>query len=374
MLLLQQTMNLLHFLAVFTHEKISKCSRHMDSSACTQHYTWIDEPCEWCPLNKKCYEKCSTDNICTNKSASFLSDCKKINAQNYSYNVDEAYKLAKFSAVAYSDEPMKCLNKLFPGSDYMLFYVYFKKCDNYLFKYKNKCLAFATFSHRNREIIVAYRGTRGMKQIADEVLTSLGTSPVSTAIGGKVERYFYNVHEKSYYHIKHMIKDLIHWYPNYTVKLTGHSLGGAVASISSAMLVKEKILRPDQLLLYTFGMPRAGNKEYAHAHSKLVPNSWRVVRDGDQITKLPSCKFGLCLFRKPHHHGKQVLYSGSKMEKNSEHIVCNENDATHSECKEQKRRKRNLIKNLSKRHRVYFDIPMGTYCRDHVLQETADQN
>jgi predicted lipase len=299
--------------------------------------------------------------------------CRTVDNSNdkLSYNVDEAYKLALFSAIAYSDEPAKCLTELFPGSDYSLVSVFVKKCDDFYFKYEKQCQALVAYSTRNKEIIVSYRGTREVKQIVDQVLAVIGIPSVSSDVGGKVQKYFNNVHSKFYSNIKYLVQDLIQWFPGYKVKFTGHSLGGTAASIASAMLVKDNVLKSDQILLYTFGMPRVGNKRYALAHDRLVPYSWRVVRSGDAVARLPICRLGTCtLFNGPYHHGKKVLYTDSEMDTDSNYIVCNGNEDSKSKCENNSRRKRRFVDTLINKHKLYFNIPIGTYCRDHILKKT----
>ena len=40
--------------------------------------------------------------------------------------------------------------------------------------------------------------------------------------------------------------------------MTGHSLGGALASLASTLIIYEGETSKDDLMLYTFGQPRVG--------------------------------------------------------------------------------------------------------------------
>ena len=75
---------------------------------------------------------------------------------------------------------------------------------------------------------------------------------------------------------------------------TGHSFGGAVASLTAAILVHDKILRSDKVVLFTFRITRVEDKRFAFAHDKLVQNSWRVVRHGDFVARLSICRLASC--------------------------------------------------------------------------------
>ncbi|KAK5965998.1 hypothetical protein GCK32_020300 [Trichostrongylus colubriformis] len=72
-------------------------------------------------------------------------------------------------------------------------------------------------------------------------------------------------------------------YPDYRVLFTGHSLGGALASLASTMFAHHNPSIGDRIHLITYGQPRVGNYEYAMTHSQLVPNSWRIVHKYDLV-------------------------------------------------------------------------------------------
>ena len=77
------------------------------------------------------------------------------------------------------------------------------------------------------------------------------------------------------------------------VSFTGHSLGGALAQLASADFASGALCpthgrRADCV---TFGAPRVGNAVWARAFSKLVPEAWRVVCDGDVIAFLRGCGY-----------------------------------------------------------------------------------
>lgn len=71
------------------------------------------------------------------------------------------------------------------------------------------------------------------------------------------------------------------------VFLTGHSLGGALATICSLDLwVKLEISRRE-IFVSTFGSPRVGNTDFAMVYKEVVPLHWRIVVDPDMVAKLP---------------------------------------------------------------------------------------
>lgn len=75
------------------------------------------------------------------------------------------------------------------------------------------------------------------------------------------------------------------------VWITGHSLGGAMATMAAARLVGEGVLPPEQIGgVYTFGQPRVGDKLFATAYQdayELGARHFRVVHDNDVVTRVP---------------------------------------------------------------------------------------
>jgi hypothetical protein len=76
--------------------------------------------------------------------------------------------------------------------------------------------------------------------------------------------------------------------------ITGHSLGGALASIMSVDIHMNPLPaipgcpRPITTALVTFGSPRAGNRRFAELHSSLPVPTWRIAHTEDVIPMLPT--------------------------------------------------------------------------------------
>ncbi|KAH7709188.1 class 3 lipase protein [Aphelenchoides avenae] len=75
------------------------------------------------------------------------------------------------------------------------------------------------------------------------------------------------------------------------IEVTGHSLGGATASIGAGVAAKQGIFPSSSIKLYTFGQPRTGNGDYATAHAKQVPETYRVVHAHDLVPHVPPLGF-----------------------------------------------------------------------------------
>lgn len=75
------------------------------------------------------------------------------------------------------------------------------------------------------------------------------------------------------------------------VFLTGHSLGGALATLCSLDLLVRLQLSPREIIVSTFGGPRVGNRPFQKTYDAHVPIHWRVVVRPDLVAKLPKIGF-----------------------------------------------------------------------------------
>jgi len=94
----------------------------------------------------------------------------------------------------------------------------------------------------------------------------------------------------------------------------GHSLGGAMASVSAFDAVRSKTITTTSIspVLITYGMPRAGNYAFVNELHKMVPIVFRHVNNWDLVTKIPACRTSnnLCIneFNKTQLDPKETAY------------------------------------------------------------------
>ena len=80
------------------------------------------------------------------------------------------------------------------------------------------------------------------------------------------------------------------------IAVTGHSLGGALASIC-ALDVKYNF--PDkEVVLYTYGSPRVGNAHYVECHKKRIQDAYYIRCGQDVVTRVPPKSMGFSDTRK----------------------------------------------------------------------------
>lgn len=73
------------------------------------------------------------------------------------------------------------------------------------------------------------------------------------------------------------------------IYLTGHSLGGALATLAAfdAAATEFASGQVEGLTLYTYGSPRVGNGAFASSFDAAVPDAWRVTNANDVIARIP---------------------------------------------------------------------------------------
>ncbi|VDI22087.1 Hypothetical predicted protein [Mytilus galloprovincialis] len=214
----------------------TKCIEHTSKGCeyCVQQSSWISN-CRWCELDHKCHATGSVPpyNPCNkNQVIKDIASCPKLGVVG-DYDPHTSYNLLRLSTIPYADTQNGA----------------------------RRCLS--SYEIYSYEIV--------------EWIVSAGTG------SGEVQKYFKQVHDKLFSCVEASMHDLLSNYPDYNIWITGHSLGGAVAPIASARLVYDGLINKDKMALYTFGIPRVGNRQYAIEHNKLVNNSWRVVHRNDPV-------------------------------------------------------------------------------------------
>ncbi|EKF28044.1 lipase, putative, partial [Trypanosoma cruzi marinkellei] len=105
------------------------------------------------------------------------------------------------------------------------------------------------------------------------------------------------------------------------ILITGHSLGGAMATIAAANLVSQNYMFASglKILLYTFGSPRVGNMQFADwllaSFCRVGHESYRVTHKRDAVPHVPPMWFGF--YHVPH----EVWYDNDG---NTEYTNCND--------------------------------------------------
>ncbi|XP_039060817.1 uncharacterized protein LOC120204873 isoform X2 [Hibiscus syriacus] len=165
-----------------------------------------------------------------------------------------------------------------------------------------------------RRLVIAFRGTeqaRWKDLMTDLMLVPAGLNP--ERIGGdfKQEVQVHSGFLSAYDSVRIRIISLIKASVGYTEELmepphrwqvyvTGHSLGGALATLLALELSSSKLAKCGAIsvTMYNFGSPRVGNRRFAEVYNEKVKDSWRIVNHRDIIPTVPRL-MGYCHVAQP---------------------------------------------------------------------------
>jgi triacylglycerol lipase len=145
------------------------------------------------------------------------------------------------------------------------------------------------------KVIVAFRGT-------DELSDWMANFKYSLI---KTEGFFGEIHEGFYHNFRLLWKEVRETFEDFkrgtykSLWFTGHSLGGALASLAVAALIQEDY---PVYGLYTFGQPRVGNREFARIlNVEFKDRYFLFINHQDIVTRIPTRKMG-------YSHAGNLLY------------------------------------------------------------------
>jgi len=145
--------------------------------------------------------------------------------------------------------------------------------------------------------IVAFRGTINLDTAVADLETWKTDYDGCSSTGCSVHSGFYG----SWQSIKSQVEQVTSnaCKTGTPLHMTGHSLGGAIATIAAFELHRKGC---KVATAYTFGGPRAGNNAFAVAFNALDIKQFRVVNGRDPVPHLPPTGFGF------EHPGYEVWY------------------------------------------------------------------
>eukprot|EP00009_Paramoeba_aestuarina_P011656 CAMPEP_0201528290 /NCGR_PEP_ID=MMETSP0161_2-20130828/37879_1 /ASSEMBLY_ACC=CAM_ASM_000251 /TAXON_ID=180227 /ORGANISM="Neoparamoeba aestuarina, Strain SoJaBio B1-5/56/2" /LENGTH=323 /DNA_ID=CAMNT_0047929503 /DNA_START=142 /DNA_END=1109 /DNA_ORIENTATION=- len=139
-------------------------------------------------------------------------------------------------------------------------------------------------------IVLALRGTTSGWQLIDEAAASYLVQMPGADDGVGVNAYFGAAAGllKEQMGDYSVITNLMAAHPTAPLYITGHSLGGGMATVMALdmMLTKTLTIAPT---LYTYGQPRSGNNKFSQLFNSLIPFLFRVVNANDVVPHIPAC-------------------------------------------------------------------------------------
>uniref|UniRef100_A0A914E2T2 Fungal lipase-like domain-containing protein n=1 Tax=Acrobeloides nanus TaxID=290746 RepID=A0A914E2T2_9BILA len=334
------------FYIIFVFYAWAQCSQHTDCTSCTQDKGTLGlTPCCWNSNSSTC--QTSLLGLCASGSTGVTYNCPTNPPSDFTYtdNFGRNYTLP-FIASAYGDfnQAQVCLNNTVPDAQLIGVYNDSRNCSSVL----------ALLPSQNT-IVVAFRGAQGSTQFVITALNLILQGPlVSFPPGGKVFSYFSSCFLGIWNAgLGANLKSLKQANSNYGLWVFGHSLGGALASLTSTYAVHQKIFNSSDVKLITTGQPRTGDLDYAIAHDSSIPHSYRLINVADLVTKMPE-KVNLDATNAFHHHFE--IWYNQNMLIGANFTLCNQAEA--SNCSSST----SLVQSLSyDYHNTYFNTSIDTW-------------
>ena len=137
----------------------------------------------------------------------------------------------------------------------------------------NGTQAFLAKRESDKMVVLAFRGTQ--KEDPQDIITDLKANFYQDEKGVKIHDGFY----RAFKYIENDIKNAVENLKDYSLYITGHSLGGALA------LIATRALNSDNLAAcYTFGSPKVGKEEF---DDDIKPPIYRIVNAYDIVPFSP---------------------------------------------------------------------------------------
>ncbi|SPQ21833.1 ae368ab0-4aa7-4557-9d60-651608c7a28b [Thermothielavioides terrestris] len=133
----------------------------------------------------------------------------------------------------------------------------------------------------SQQIVVSFRGTTSVQNwIADLTFVQV---PCDLTPGCLVHTGFWGSWGEVAARTLAAVRDAKAAHPAYSVIVTGHSLGGAVATLAAAYLRRAGFAAD----LYTYGSPRIGNAAFVEFVTAQPGGEYRVTHTDDPVPRLP---------------------------------------------------------------------------------------
>ncbi|MEB3269711.1 MAG: lipase family protein [Leptolyngbya sp.] len=142
------------------------------------------------------------------------------------------------------------------------------------------------FEEANNRVFLAFRGSEDQTDWLNNFQFRQKTYPYGDESSTEIR--FHRGFMAAYFAVRDRVTEVMKQYPQAAMVVTGHSLGGALATVAALDLQYNITQHTQQpLTVYTFGAPRVGNAALIASFEQRVLDSHRYVYGRDLVTEVP---------------------------------------------------------------------------------------
>ncbi|KAF2674127.1 alpha/beta-hydrolase, partial [Microthyrium microscopicum] len=158
---------------------------------------------------------------------------------------------------------------------------------------KTDVTGFVATDSTNNLTVIAFQGTETLKQAKIDLTLSLKKID-EVCQGCTVHTGFWQSWEEAKPQVMKAVNESLNKFPNNKLVVTGHSLGGAIATIA-AIDLRSNGVAVDLVSMLNFGAPRIGNQQladYVQKPKSKTGENHRVTHYNDPVPRLPPTIMG----------------------------------------------------------------------------------
>ena len=147
-------------------------------------------------------------------------------------------------------------------------------------------VGYLAIDNSSKLIVLAFRGTSNIENWVHNL--EIVQAPTALCDNCLVHQGFLNQYVAMSQYYRDLVAKAHEDYTEHRLIITGHSLGGALATLAAAEIRNFKdpwFLKNTEL--YTYGAPRVGNEALARYLTNQSPLSYRVTSMHDVVPRLP---------------------------------------------------------------------------------------
>lgn len=182
-----------------------------------------------------------------------------------------------------------------------------------------------------REVLVVFRGSSSFKNWVYNLYFSMTSVPWKLESFGlanpTLHEGFLLAYESVSSTVAREVQRLLGSHPQYAVRVVGHSLGGALATLC-AMELNDLVRHRAKVRLTTFESPRVGNDDFARLLRIHFPNAMdriRVTNGRDVVVRLPPYLLG-------YRHATQEVFIPPTATADTTAYLCDEDHGEDPRC------------------------------------------